>query len=57
MKTRDELLKLLELRELRQFAIVANRRRLCARCGRLTWDGRFCRACRTVMRRLARAIV
>ena len=46
MKTREELLEILERRELHRYAIIGVRRHLCERCGRLTWDRRLCRDCR-----------
>lgn len=43
MKTKDDLLRELDLEEMQQFLLVAYpQKRRCAVCGRETWRPRFC---------------
>ncbi|MBI4092701.1 MAG: hypothetical protein HY420_02130 [Candidatus Kerfeldbacteria bacterium] len=43
MKTKDDLLRELDLEEMQQFLLVATpQKRHCAICGRETWRPRFC---------------
>lgn len=43
MRTKDDLLRELDLEEMQQFLLVAApQKRRCAICGRETWRPRFC---------------
>lgn len=57
MKNRNDLLRVLDLREMRHYYIVRRFRRMCVRCGRLSWEHRMCLDCRreVTRQRLARA--
>lgn len=47
MKTKDQILKELDLKEIRQFYVVSRKKMGCYNCGQPTWRGSLCDYCTT----------